>query len=121
MSAVKLSECFIENIDSGNEKKMIFLSSQMGSIDDNASGGCYIYRSTKASLNAVVKSLSVDLRQRNISALVLHPGWVLTDMGGPNAQITTEVSVAGMRKVISNLSIKNSGSFLDYEGSPILW
>ena len=121
MSALKISECFIENINSGSERKMIFLSSQMGSIDDNGSGGCYIYRSTKASLNAVVKSLSVDLRYRNISTLILHPGWVLTDMGGPNAQITAEVSVAGMRKVIKDLSMKNSGSFLDYEGLPILW
>ncbi len=121
MSAVKISECFIENISCSNEKKMVFLSSQMGSIDDNGSGGCYLYRSTKASLNAVVKSLSIDLRHRNISTLILHPGWVLTDMGGPNAQITTAVSVEGMKKVINNLSVKNSGSFLDFEGMPILW
>ncbi len=69
----------------------------MGSIDDNTSGGRYAYRSSKAALNMVTKSLAVDLAPRGISAIVLHPGWVQTDMGGSNASTSVEKSVAGMR------------------------
>jgi len=121
MAALKIAESFVSNIEYSNIKKMVFLSSQMGSIDDNESGQSYIYRSTKTALNSVVKSLSIDLKHKGIKVLTLHPGWVLTDMGGTNAQITTEESVKGMKNIIDNMNINNSGSFLDYEGKTIQW
>ena len=81
----------------------------------------YIYRSSKTALNQVVKSLSIDLKPSGISVISLHPGWVRTDMGGPNALISVDESINGMMSVISNTNIKNSGQFLNYDGSEIPW
>ncbi len=93
----------------------------MGSIADNGSGGSIIYRTSKAALNAAMKSLSIDLRDLGINVLILHPGWVKTDMGGPNALIDAELSVNGMRRVIADSTLQQSGSFLKYDGSTIPW
>jgi NAD(P)-dependent dehydrogenase (short-subunit alcohol dehydrogenase family) len=93
----------------------------MGSIGDNSSGGSYIYRSSKTALNSVVRSLAIDLAATGFSAAVLHPGWVQTDMGGPNALIDTSASVAGMMKVIDDLNQQQSGNFFNYDGSIIPW
>ena len=93
----------------------------MGSIDDNQSGNAYAYRASKTALNAVMKSLAIDTKQEGIRVLILHPGWVKTDMGGPNATISIEESVTGMRHVIDNISTSDSGNFYNYDGSPISW
>jgi NAD(P)-dependent dehydrogenase (short-subunit alcohol dehydrogenase family) len=69
----------------------------------------------------VVKSLSLDLQKFNIAVALLHPGWVRTDMGGPNGLISTETSVAGLRKVIDDLSMGQSGEFIAYDGKPVPW
>ena len=97
------------------------ISSQLGSIERNTSGGLYIYRSSKAAANAVTRSLALDLKDKHIIAVSLHPGWVQTDMGGPGADIAPEVSIAGMRKVIDKLTFKKSGSFIGYDGETIDW
>ena len=93
----------------------------MGSIEDNNGGGNYLYRSSKTAVNMVVKSLAIDLQSAGITSIVMHPGWVKTDMGGPNALISTEQSVSGMRQVISNLSMADSGKFFSYDGQEIPW
>jgi NAD(P)-dependent dehydrogenase (short-subunit alcohol dehydrogenase family) len=93
----------------------------MGSIEDNSSGGNYLYRSSKAAANMVMKSLAVDLRSKGITAVAFNPGWVKTDMGGPNAMISSEQSVSGMRQVFSQLTLADSGKFLGYEGNEIPW
>jgi len=93
----------------------------MGSIEDNSSGGSYLYRSSKAAVNMVVKSLAIDLKPRGIKVVVFHPGWVKTDMGGPNAMISVEQSVSGIRKVISSLTLADSGQFLAYDGRKLPW
>ena len=93
----------------------------MGSIADNTSGHAYVYRSSKAALNAVNMSLSHDLRGRGITAVVLHPGWVKTDMGGSNAPTETPASISGMRKVIDGLTASDSGKFFDFTGAEIPW
>ncbi|GGA78934.1 oxidoreductase [Neiella marina] len=101
--------------------KIAFVSSKMGSIADNQSGGSYMYRSAKAALNAAVKSLAVDWSEQDITIALLHPGWVKTDMGGPNALISAQQSVAGMKNVIDQLSSDDSGHFINYDGAPIPW
>lgn len=116
-----LSQLLMPNLRQGEDKKLLYLSSKMGSIADNSGGGSYIYRSSKTALNSVIKSLAIDLAPEGFSAAVLHPGWVLTDMGGPNALIDTRTSVAGMMKVIEDLNLENSGSFFNYDGSLIPW
>lgn len=116
-----ITQSIIRNIEISNDKKVYFISSKVGSIDDNRGGGMYIYRSSKTALNQVVKSLSIDLKPLGISVISLHPGWVRTDMGGPNALISVDESVDGMMSVIANTNIKNSGKFLNYDGNEIPW
>lgn len=116
-----LTQLIIKNIRAGTDKKLIYITSKMGSIDDNKGGGAYVYRSSKTALNAVVKSLSVDLKNENIAVALIHPGWVKTDMGGPNALIERDTSVRGMTEVISNLDISSTGNFYNYDGSIIAW
>jgi NAD(P)-dependent dehydrogenase (short-subunit alcohol dehydrogenase family) len=116
-----LAEAFLTHLQRAAQGKVIAMTSKMGSIADNGSGGEYIYRSTKTALNMVVKSLALDLQPFNIAVALLHPGWVRTDMGGPNGLINTETSVAGLRKVIDGLSLAQSGEFIAYDGKPVPW
>lgn len=103
------------------EAKVAFITSKMGSIADNSSGGSYVYRSSKAALNSVVKSLSHDVKADNISVAAIHPGWVKTRMGGPNGLIDVETSVAGISQVIEQMNQQNSGQFVNYDGNTIPW
>ena len=116
-----LTQHIIGSLRQGRDKKLVYITSKMGSIDDNKGGGSYIYRSSKTALNSVVRSLSVDLAGAGFSVAVVHPGWVLTDMGGPHALIDTHTSVAGMITVIDQLNPDNSGGFFNYDGAPIPW
>ena len=116
-----ITQSIIKNIEKSSERKIYFISSKVGSIEDNKSGGMYIYRSSKTALNQVVKSLSIDLKPLGISVISLHPGWVRTEMGGPNALISVEESVNGMVDVIYNTSIVNSGEFINYDGTRLPW
>ena len=116
-----LTQLIIDNLRNGSQKKLIYITSKMGSIDDNKSGGAYIYRSSKTALNSVVKSISVDLAKDDMKVVLLHPGWVRTDMGGPNGLIDTTASVSGMTEVIDSLSQSDSGCFFNYDGSKIPW
>ena len=81
----------------------------------------YIYRSSKTGLNQVVKSLSVDLKPEGITVVSLHPGWVKTDMGGPNAPVSIDKSIEGMIKVIDRTDINDTGRFLNYDGTELPW
>jgi NAD(P)-dependent dehydrogenase (short-subunit alcohol dehydrogenase family) len=121
MAPIYVSRAFIENVARSAQKIMVAITSKMGSIDDNTSGGAYIYRSSKAALNAAVKSLAIDLAPRGITAAVIHPGWVQTDMGGAGAPTSVEKSVSGMRKVIGRLGLKDAGRFWSYDGKEIPW
>ena len=121
IAPLTVTQAIIENIKKGSDKKIYFLSSQLGSIEDNTTGGMYIYRSSKTALNQVVKSLSVDLKPMGITVISLHPGWVKTDMGGPNAPVSIDESVEGMIKVIDTTDIKDTGKFLNYERRELPW
>lgn len=121
ISPMKMMEAFVDNVASSDKKIIATMSSKMGSINDNTSGGCYAYRSTKTALNSVVMSASLDLKDRGITVLALHPGWVRTDMGGPNGELSVEESAAGLLNNLNNTSIKDSGSFFDVDGTIIEW
>ena len=116
-----ITQKILKNLRLGKNKKLVFISSKVGSIEENTGGGMYIYRSSKTALNQVIKSLSIDFKDENFIAAALHPGWVQTEMGGPNALIDTKTSVKGMAKVIDSLVLKNSGRFYNYDGSSIPW
>lgn len=121
MAPLKMAEAFMPHVVASQLKKIATLSSKMGSIDDNSGGGSYIYRSSKTAVNMVMKSLAIDIKPHDVAVVTLHPGWVQTDMGGPNGLINTQTSVAGLRKVITNLSLSNSGKFIAYDGKEIAW
>jgi len=99
--------------------KAVHVTSKMGSIDDNTSGGYYGYRSSKSALNMINKSLSID--NPWLSTIVIHPGWVKTDMGGSGAAVEVADSASGIWKVINNLTTKDSGQFFDFTGKKINW
>jgi len=121
IAPLKVSEALVEQLRMGDKKIIACLSSKMGSMADNGSGNSYIYRSSKAALNAVVKSMSIDLREDGIKCVALHPGWVKTDMGGPNAEITSRESVTSLFNIIRALKAEDSGRFIDIDGSDIPW
>ena len=121
VAPVLLTQLLIDNVRKGSGKKLVYVSSKMGSIADNGRGGSYIYRSSKTALNSVVKSLALDLAPEGIATATLHPGWVRTDMGGPNGLIDAPESVSGMLNVIDGLSVANTGQFFNYDGATIAW
>lgn len=99
--------------------KLIAISTRMGSIQDNSSGGFLAYRSSKTALNMAWRTLA--LANPDLVCAPLHPGWVQTRMGGQNAPVTPEQSISGMRRVISGLTREQSGEFFDYEGHSVPW
>ncbi|TCS36166.1 SDR family oxidoreductase [Reinekea marinisedimentorum] len=121
LGTIELTQALLSNLKRAQSPaKIAFLTSKMGSMGDNNSGGSYIYRSSKAALNACIKSLSIDLAPEILVA-ALHPGWVQTDMGGANALITAQESVAGLASVIDQLNELTTGQFIDYSGKLIPW
>jgi NAD(P)-dependent dehydrogenase (short-subunit alcohol dehydrogenase family) len=121
IAPLKMVTAFTTHVANSELKKIATLSSKMGGMSDNTSGGSYIYRSTKTAVNMVMKSLSIDVKPAGIAVVTLHPGWVLTDMGGSNALINTKTSVIGLRQVIENLNLSNTGKFIAYDGKEIAW
>lgn len=101
------------------QPKTFHVTSLMGSLSDNTSGGSYGYRMSKAALNMAVKSLAIDFP--DIASILLHPGWVRTDMGGDQAPTTIDESVSGMITVMERSGLRQTGQFFDYEGDSIAW
>ena len=118
---VKMAEAFLPQLEHSDKKLIVAISSLMGSMTDNTSGGSIFYRSSKAALNAAMKSLAIDLNPYSVGVLIFHPGWVRTDMGGPNALINAEKSVTGMRRSIDGFTLAQSGSFVKYDGTTLPW
>jgi NAD(P)-dependent dehydrogenase (short-subunit alcohol dehydrogenase family) len=118
---VKMAEAFLPQIKRSEKKLIVSISSLMGSIADNTNGGSILYRSSKAALNAAMKSLALDLNEQTVGVLIFHPGWVKTDMGGTNALIEADESVSGMRSVINDFTLSQSGSFVKYDGTQLPW
>lgn len=121
IAPLKMAEALIEQLKTGQSKTIASISSKMGSMADNGYGNSYIYRSSKAALNAVVKSLSIDLKPLGIKCVALHPGWVRTDMGGTDAEITPRESVDALFRIIFSLESRDSGRFIDIDGGDIPW
>jgi len=121
IAPLKVAEAFVGHVARSDQKKIVTVSSKMGSMADNTSGGSFIYRSSKAGVNAAMRSLSFEVAPQGIASAILHPGWVRTDMGGPNGLIDATESVSGMRSVIAALDAEKSGRFWNYDGTEIPW
>jgi len=106
------------NLQSGS--KVFIITSRMGSIEDNGSGGGYGYRMSKAAVNMAGKSLSVDLKEEGVAVFLLHPGWVSTDMTG-NTGISVRESARGLIERMDTLDISQTGTFWHQEGYPLPW
>ena len=118
---LRVAEATLPALLRGSRKLIVNVTSKMGSVADNSSGGAYAYRMSKAALNMATRSLAHDLRPQGVVTFVLHPGWVVTDMGGPNALITAQQSVAGMLRVIDGADAGASGRFWAWDGSEVPW
>jgi NAD(P)-dependent dehydrogenase (short-subunit alcohol dehydrogenase family) len=120
-ATLKMAQVFLDHVAKSKKRTIVTISSEMGSINENTNGTRYAYRVSKAAVNMVVKTLSVDLLPRKIKVVSLHPGWVKTALGGPDALLTKTESVNGLRSVIEGLTLADSGRFLSYDGKEIPW
>lgn len=116
LGPLRVTAALLERIKASSTKRVVHVTSGMGSITENTMGGAYGYRMSKAALNMANKSLSVDVRADGVTCVVINPGWVKTDMGGPSASITPEQSVRGMLEVLDALGIDRTGAFLSWDG-----
>lgn len=116
---MKMAEAFVEHVARGQEKKIVTISSELGSMALNRTGGVYGYRSSKAAVNAVMKSMSIDLGKRGVLVVTLHPGWVRTDMGGDRAPVAIAASITGLRAVIAHVTPDQAGRVLAYDGATL--
>lgn len=118
---MRMAELFLEHLERTGRGRIVTISSDLGSMELNSYGGLYAYRASKAAVNAITRSLAIDLAGRGIIAVALNPGWVLTDMGGPDAVLEVETSVRGMQKVIDGLRPVDSGKFMSWDGRELPW
>jgi NAD(P)-dependent dehydrogenase (short-subunit alcohol dehydrogenase family) len=120
LAPLMMAEAFVEHVARSQQKKLIAITSILGSLTTN-NGGRYAYRASKTALNMEWNCLAKDLGGRGVICVALHPGWVQTDMGGPTATLTIEQSVPSMVKVIEGLKPSDNGRYVSYDGSELPW
>jgi NAD(P)-dependent dehydrogenase (short-subunit alcohol dehydrogenase family) len=118
---LRVVHALLPQVRRGVEKKLVHITSGMGSITDNTSGGSYGYRMSKVALNMMSRSLAVDLRNDGIISFVINPGWVQTDLGGPSAPTPVVDSVRGILERIDEATLETSGSFLNWKPGTYPW
>jgi len=114
LGALRVTQALLPQMRKGTAKKLVFVTSGMGSITDNTSGGAYGYRMSKAALNMASRSLAAELAPAGFISFVINPGWVRTEMGGVGATISVEESAGGLIARIDEATKSDSGGFLDY-------
>ncbi len=121
LAPLRLTEALVPRLRLGRRKLVANMTSRMGSVGDNSSGGSYAYRASKAALNMITRCLAVDLADEGIHAVVLHPGWVQTDMGGSSARTSVQDCVAALLRVLEGVGPEQSGRFFDFAGQEVPW
>ena len=116
-----VSEKFLPLLEKSSEAKIINITSLNGSITKRSVGGKYSYASSKAALNMITKILANDLREKGITTVVIHPGWIKTDMGGEEAPLDIKEPISQIINLIKNIEISETGKFLDREGREVPW
>ena len=119
LGPLRVAQALLDNLADGS--KIAIMTSRMGSMADNDSGGYYGYRASKAAVNAIGRSLAVDLKPRGVAVYLLHPGYVATDMVGRSGDITPEVAAQRLVELVDRLSLEQSGSFRHSNGSELPW
>lgn len=121
LGALKVAEAFVPHLERTEDSLLVMVSSNLGSLARNTSGGDYAYRASKAAMNAVTRSLAADLGPRGITTIALHPGWVSTDMGGSGARLSPPESAEMIRDVLAGVTREDNGTFLRYDGREEAW
>jgi NAD(P)-dependent dehydrogenase (short-subunit alcohol dehydrogenase family) len=120
LGPLRVTQALLPNLRAGKRHAIVNMSSELGSIEQS-SGRWYAYRTSKAALNQVNRTLSAELAPEGFICVVLHPGWVRTDMGGAAATYSPQESVAGLIAVIEKLEPADNGRFYDFKGNAIPW
>lgn len=127
LGTTRLTEALLPHLEAGKDRKIVMISSIMGSITACATGsfppggGLYFYRSTKAALNMVTRNMAADLASRGFTVIAVNPGWVRTDMGGTDALFEPATSVRNMIGVITGATTADNGSFISHDGARLPW
>ncbi len=116
-----MCEAFVDHVAASEKKLMVNISSGNGCFGWPREMGDYPYDTSKAALNLITKGLSTDLRDRGITVMCFTPGNVATDMSGPDADLQPDVSITGMRRIIAQLDVSQTGSFIRYNGDAMPW
>lgn len=120
LGPLRVAQAFLPRLKGAANPRIALMSSELGSMANN-NPGTTLYAATKAALNKLAQGLAEELKPQRVTVVVLHPGWVKTDMGGPNAPLNVTESAAGLIATIDGLSLADSGSFLNYRGEPVPW
>jgi NAD(P)-dependent dehydrogenase (short-subunit alcohol dehydrogenase family) len=121
LGPLRLTAALLPVLRRGSARRIIHITSNMGSIANNGEGGSYAYRVSKAAMNMAMRNMHLELRGEGFVTISMHPGWVQTDMGGPQAPLRPEESVRGMINVIDRLKAEDGGRFFSYEGQELPW
>lgn len=122
VSVLKVCDALLSNVEASKDKSIVAISSRMGSIEDNTSGRSYAYRASKAALNCAMKSFAIDVESRGIHVMLMHPGWVKTDLGGQDAPIELHTSVEGMiQQIEKHISQSHGEKMYQFDGAIIPW
>jgi NAD(P)-dependent dehydrogenase (short-subunit alcohol dehydrogenase family) len=120
LGPLRVIQALLPNLRQGQRKLIVNMSSQLGSIA-GSTGTWYAYRTSKAALNQITRTLSIELAREGFVCVVVHPGWVRTDMGGSAATYSTEESVSGLLGLIEKMGPADNGRFFDFQGKTIPW
>ena len=121
LGPVRVMKALFPNVQSGQRKTIVNISSTMGSIERNTWGCCAGYRASKTALNSINKTFAVDLGEQGVTFVVMHPGYVQTDMNDGSGNISTDQSAAGLMNVITSLDVSDNGKFYDWQGKELPW
>ena len=119
LGPARVAETFADNLIASKQKKLITISSRMGSIAATSALNSIVYRSSKAAVNMVMKILANDLGPQGVTVTSFHPSWVRTDLGGSTAPILPKDSARCIRQIIAKLGPSDNGAFLNYDGETI--
>jgi NAD(P)-dependent dehydrogenase (short-subunit alcohol dehydrogenase family) len=121
VAPIMVAQAYAGLLRAGSNVRLVNVSSGAGSLERQANGCGYTYNASKAALNMMTRCLSGTLGSDNIAVIALNPGWVKTDMGGPNANLEPEVSITGIIKLVDGLTMTDNGQFFNWDGGQIPW
>ena len=120
LGPLRVTQALLPNLQAGGKKTIVNITSRLGSIE-LSTGGLYSYRTSKTALNQINKIISAELAPQGFTSVVIHPGWVQTDMGGAGASLTIPESISGMLKTIEQLTTESTGKFYNFDGEELPW